>query len=136
MSTESIDDRFRTLRRALRGNSAFSAASGLVLLVAARPLASFIGLDAPLALVVLGVILILYAGWLFWVASQESIDSRYGMTAVILDVAWVGGSALILLGGWPPLTVAGKWTVALLAEVVAVFAVWQAVGLRRARHRG
>ena len=40
----------RLLRTALRGNGIFSAVSGAVLVVASRPLAEFIGLSWPSAL--------------------------------------------------------------------------------------
>ncbi len=54
------------------------------------------------------------------------------MAVIVLDVAWVAGSALILLFDLVPLTTAGRWTIALLAEVVALFAILQTIGLRRA----
>ncbi len=64
-------------------------------------------------------------------ASKEEIDRRLAWTAVILDIIWVVASYTLLLGGWLPLTPAGNWTIALLAEAVAVFAIWQTIGLRR-----
>lgn len=124
------------LRRVLRGNGLFSGISGLVLLVGAKPVAAFLGLAWPVALMSLGVTLLAYAAVLFWVTSQESIKRPFVQMAILLDVAWVVGSAAILLAGWLPLTVAGKWTVALLAEVVAIFAALQGYALWRGRKGG
>lgn len=123
--------RSTTLRRAMRGNALFSAASGLVSLLAARPLAAFMGLQPPLVFVVLGILLLVYAALLAAVTNGEQVERKYGLAATVMDVAWVTGSILILLIGQPELTTAGRWTVALLAEAVAFFAIWQAYGLRR-----
>ncbi len=38
---------------------------------------------------------------------------------------------MLLLSGWPPLTPAGVWAVALAAVVVGLFAAVQFFGLRR-----
>ena len=119
------------LRRAMRGNALFSGASGLLSLIEARPLATFTGLDAPAVFVGLGITLLAYAALLFVVTNGETVERPYGIAAVVLDLAWVAGSAAILLSGWPELTIAGRWTVALLAEAVAFFAAWQWYGLRR-----
>lgn len=121
------------LRQALRGNGIFSAVSGFVLVMAARPLATFMGLDWPLALTITGLILLPYAAILFWATSKAEIDHRLAKTAVVLDILWVIGSVLLLLTDWLNLSVAGNWTIALLAEAVLIFAILQAIGLRRAR---
>ena len=119
------------LKNALHGNALFSGTSGLVALLAAQSLAAFTGIESPSIFVVLGIVLILYAVDLWWVASRETINRHLAWAAILLDVLWVIGSVAILLFGWLPLTVAGSWTIALLAEVVAIFAVLQFIGLRR-----
>ncbi|HEX6385803.1 MAG TPA: hypothetical protein VF177_14130 [Anaerolineae bacterium] len=134
MKTQSLDetgDRSNLLRQSLRGNGLFSALSGLVFLFGARPLADFMGLPWPAVLVTIGLVTILYAGLLFWMTAQPAINRSFARTTIVLDASWVIASIAILLAGWPPLSVAGKWTVALLAEVVALFAILQSVGLRR-----
>ncbi len=123
----------KLLRQALRGNGVFSAVSGLTLIIAARPIAAFMGLAWPLALTITGAVLLPYAAVLFWATSQADIDPRLAKTAIVLDGLWVIGSILLLLTDWLNLTVAGNWTVALLAEAVLTFAILQALGLRRAR---
>ena len=80
--------------------------------------------------------MIAYAGLLFLAAGQNTVDRRHGILATILDIGWVVGSVAILLTGWPALTAAGKWTVALIAEVVAAFALWQAYAMGLLGRRG
>ena len=119
------------LRKALQGNALFSGLSGLASFFAAQWLAQFTGIHEPLVFVVLGVILIVFAVDLAWLASRESPDRRLVWVVILLDVAWVAGSAAILMTDLVPLTVSGRWAIALLAEVVAVFALLQYIGLRR-----
>lgn len=53
-------------------------------------------------------------------------------TAIALDVVWVFGSvAALLLRDSPGLTVGGAWSVAIGADIVALFVLPQYVGLRR-----
>ena len=119
------------LRNAPRGNALFSGLSGIVSLLAAQSLATFTGLQEPLVFVVLGVVLILFAIDLIWIASPDIINRRIAVAVILLDAVWVAGSVIILLFDLVPLTVAGRWTIALLAEVVALFAILQTIGLRR-----
>lgn len=132
-AVEQTQDQFSTLRRALRGNGTFSLISGLILVVGASPIATFMGLEATAVFRGLGIVLAIFGIDLFWVASKDVIDRRLAWTAVILDIIWVVASYSLLLGDWLSLTTAGNWTVALLAEAVAVFAIWQYIGLRRSR---
>lgn len=119
------------LRNALRGNALFSGLSGVVSLFAAQSLAAFTGIQEPLVFVILGIVLILFAVDLVWIASRETIDRRIAWAVILLDIAWVVGSVIILLFDLVPLTIAGRWTIALLAEAVAIFAILQYIGLRR-----
>ena len=128
---QQVHDQFKTLRRAIRGNGTFSLTSGLILALGAKPIALFMGVGSTAVFFALGIALIIFGVDLFWVASKDAIDRRLAWTAVILDIVWVIASYTLLLGGWLPLTTAGNWTIALLAETVAVFAIWQYFGLRR-----
>jgi hypothetical protein len=118
-------------RTVLRGNALFSGVSGAALVLGARPIAGFLGWNAPLALAATGVVLIGYAAYLFWATAQEQLDRRIVLAAAVLDIGWVIGSAVLLLGSLLPLTTAGKWAIALIAEVVAIFAALQLYALRR-----
>ncbi len=132
MSTQSIHNVNKgnnPLVRAMRTNGIFSAASGVAFLVGANAFTTLTGIESSLVFIILAGILLFYAASLFWVTSRPSMDHRLGYVAVILDTGWVVGSVAILLSGWPELTVAGKWMVGLLAEVVAFFAIWQGYAL-------
>ena len=124
------------LRNALRANAAFSGLSGLVLIVDARPLASLTGISAVLAFYVVGAFLIGFAAELVWVAGQRPISRTLAMVAIVADVLWVAASAVVLATGVLSLTQAGMWIVAILADVVAIFAIAQYLGLRRTGKSG
>ena len=127
----------RLLRRTLWGNAVFSVISGAVLVVFAGPFA-VLATEAPLAvaglelaivfeLLGLGVVAFgLAAGW----AASRAILPR-GLARVIFaaDIAWVAGSALVLLtASWSIIGIAGIVVVAL---IVADIAVLEYLGLRR-----
>lgn len=129
-----VDTKYeRLLRRAMRANAGFSGISGLVSLLAADALAAFTGIPEVLVFRALGVILILYGADLLWITSRERVNIWFGITAVILDIAWVIGSMVLLLGNFLPLTTAGKWSVLLLAEVVSIFALVQGYAVWKIR---
>lgn len=131
VSTPSTTTNF--LRTSLRGNAVFSGASGLLLIAAASPLSDLMGIRPPAALAGLGLALLIFAAGLLWAAFPAEIDRRLGLTAVALDLLWIAGSALLLLSGWLPLTTFGVWTIVIVADIVALFAIWQGYGLWRQR---
>lgn len=120
------------LLKGLRGNAIFSTLSGAAALIAAPTLSTFTGITPPAVFYVLGIVLLIYAVDLWWVSSKDPIDMRFAWAAIILDILWVLGSVFILFFGLLPLTVAGRWTVFFLAEIVAIFAIIQYIGVRRA----
>lgn len=136
--TSQIDSRTGSLdwlRRALQVNGLVSGLTGLGLIAGAQPLAAAMGLPGPAILFVVGAGLLPFALALLGYVAREPVDPRAVLTIAILDVAWVAGSVLILLGGWLPLTTAGKWGIAIVADVVAVFAALEFYGVRQLRAR-
>jgi len=119
------------LRRTLQANGLFSGISGIICLAGVRVLTPFFGLGTPLILVVVGGGCLLYAISLFFSTRQELINPLFARFTVIADTTWVLGSLIILFTGWPALTSAGWWTVAIIADIVAVFAALQYYGLRQ-----
>lgn len=119
------------LRRTLQVNGLSTALMGLIMAAGAGPVTSLIGLDAPLALASIGIALLAHGVFLFTGGSRERVDPRLAWYAISGDVAWLMGSFIILLTDLLPLTVAGWWIIAIVADIVAVFAVLQFVGLRR-----
>jgi hypothetical protein len=62
---------------------------------------------------------------------QEKVTNPVAWFVGTSDVLWVLGSLAVLIIGWSPLTVPGKWIVAALAEVVGIFAIHQTIGIRK-----
>lgn len=121
------------LRRVLQANLVFSGLSGLLLAVGAGPLSHRLGVPAAWMLVVIGIGLLGFAWQLFQTAKQNPIELWQANAIFWLDVTWVIGSALLLFSGWVAFTTAGWWAVLLVADMVAIFAVLEYVGIRRVR---
>lgn len=117
------------LRRALAANAIFSALSGAILLLASNRLEQLLG--TSVSLVPLGAMLLIYAAGLLWNARRENVSRMEAWIAVALDVAWVAGSAIVIFAG--VLSATGNWIVAIVADVVLLFAVLQLIGLRKSR---
>ena len=119
------------LRRALLGNSIFSALSGLFFLLGAAPIATFLGLDMPMMISFLGVDLLVFAAIVYKVATASPINRTFASVIIALDVVWVIGSIALIFGNFIPLTTGGKWAIAIIADIVSLFAIAQYIGLRR-----
>ena len=129
-----MSDQQKLLRRALQGNALFSLISGALILVMNRTLVEFLGLPSSASLTPLAIGLLGYAGWLLWNARREEIKIVDAWIAVALDMVWVVGSYALLFA--VRFSSGGKWVVALVAELVFLFAVMQWLGLRRVRRVG
>jgi len=120
----------RLLRYSLRGNAAFSTVCGITGLLAANSLGAALGIP-PVQLTSLGVQLLIFAAALVWLSSRPVIRPGLAMAVVVADALWVVGTVPVLVSGL--LTPAGNWTAFAVANVVALFAVLQLLGIRRAR---
>ena len=120
----------RLLRRALLGNALFSTVCGLILLLGASPLDPWLGIPAWVLRAV-GLGLLPFALGLFLNARREVVRRSEAWVAVALDLAWVAGSAWLVLGELWPLREPGTWAVIGVAAVVLECAVFQALGLVR-----
>ncbi len=123
------------LRRVLLSNALFSLISGLAFIFAAGPIARFLGPTVPAwAVVAIGVSFLPFVYGVYWVASQDVIEPRYGRLITFMDFTWVLGSYLLLFLGWSLFNVAGRWFIGIQAEVIFLFGVLQIIGLRRLRN--
>jgi hypothetical protein len=118
------------LKKAILGNAVFSFLSGLFLTLTAGPAAAFLGVSSAV-IQPIGVVLLLYAPILFWLANQAPINKTLAWIVIELDILWVIGSAVLIFSSLMPLTIAGKWAIAFVADIVAVFAIVQYLGVRR-----
>ena len=119
------------LKNTLFGNSAFSFISGAAFLLFSKAIAGFLGLPASWIILALGVGLIVYGVEIYLGARAEPVHMGIAKFAVYADLAWVLGSAVLVFANIVPFTAAGKWAIAIIADVVLVFAILQYVGLRR-----
>ncbi|MEM7348969.1 MAG: hypothetical protein AAF485_32475 [Chloroflexota bacterium] len=133
MATQTITQSHNAgfLNRVLQANAIFSATSGLLFMAASGWVDNFLGLGAPLALVIIGAMLFAYSISLFQSARQTPVNRQFTWTAIVMDAGWVVGSIIILVTGVFSLTVAGNWAVAIVADIVAMFAILQYYGLKR-----
>lgn len=120
----------KLLRGALLANGAFSALSGTILLVAAPSLAATFGVPDPAFLVAAGVGLLLFAAGLFRNATRETINLIEARITVALDVSWLAGSIVLFAAGI--LSREGNWALVTVGDIVLAFAIFQAIGIRRA----
>ena len=127
MTTQSISgqsSQASLLRNTLRADAIFSGMSGLVFALAAVPVAEFIGISYPAALIIIGVGFFPWAYMVYRTATAEIANETAVRTIITLNIVWVIASYLFLLFAWSTLTVAGKWFVALQGEVVFLFGLF------------
>ena len=115
----------------LRLNAAFSGVFGLVFVLFSGSISDWLGIPSATALIITGILLIGWEIFVLQLVRQPQIEATGVWTVIFCDLAWVVGSIALLIGGWLPLTKAGVWFVAVIADIVLVFAIVQSVGLRR-----
>lgn len=129
--SSAIERSQRLLRMALTGNALFSVISGVAILLANRWLVRFLGLPRDVSLAILGISLIVYAALLWLNARRARPRITDAWAAVVMDLVWVVGSYILIFV--VPLSLGGKWVVALVAELVLAFAIAQWLGIRKIR---
>jgi len=136
-STSSLQDttskESSLLRKALLGNTVFSTISGLLFVFDAAPIAAFLGLPSPLALRIIGVGLLAFAFFVYKIATAKLINLQAAMSIVVGDLLWVVSSVVLIFTSWVAFTTGGKWTIAIVADIVLAFAIIQYVGIQKAR---
>lgn len=113
------------IRSILYGNAIFSGVSGLLFIIASQPIARFLGINTPLAILMLGIGLVGYAALLYINASRTEISRSSVLFAVVADSVWVLLSIILLLTNWIPFSMAGKWAIGIVAVIVDIFATLQ-----------
>lgn len=123
--------RDQLLRRALAANLFFSLAAGAAMLLAGGPIAALLGLASPLPIQALGAAVLLFCPLLWVIARRSPINAGHARIILALDVAWVIVSGLEIVLNPFGLSSAGLWLVAGLADVVALIALFEYLGLGR-----
>jgi hypothetical protein len=102
---------------------------GALIVLFDRKLVEFLGLPNQASLAVIGVCLIAYAAALWFNARRPMIRIVEAWIAVVMDLGWVVGSYVLIF--IIPLSLGGKWMLAVVAEAVLAFAILQWIGIRR-----
>jgi len=119
------------IKKALQANATFSGVSGVVMIAGRHWFSQLFGPVTPTIFAAIGAGLIVYAGWLVLVARRQAIDVREVWTAVLADLGWVIGTAILLAAQPLWLSLSGTIVAALIGAVVAAFAIVQWYGLKQ-----
>jgi hypothetical protein len=118
----------RFLGRVLIADGVVSGLCGLGLLIAPGEVATLIGLRSSAIVAAVGLSLLGYAAVLI-AGARGSAARRTAAWAVALNVAWLAGTAAVILAG--ALNRQGNWALILVGDAVLVFALLEGVALRR-----
>lgn len=117
-----------SLKTVLLANGLFSGSSGLVLALFPGWIGALLGYQFSTIYVVIGVVLLVYAGQLFVQLRSKRIHKLWLWWFILADLIWVAGSIVILWGDLFISTSFGRWLVAIVAGVVGLFALLQYLG--------
>ena len=119
------------IRRAFKLNAVLSLLTGLALVALPGFLGRWIGFEMPLLYVAIGIVVLIFAADVWWVATRPNVRSDWGRLIFAFDVAWVVGSVIVLAAIPAVFTTIGVALIGGTAAVVAGFALAEFVGLRR-----
>ncbi len=119
----------RLLRLTLRANASFSMLCAVVAVIGSAALANALGIPDPAFLLVLALNLGVFAAFLVWLSTRERIAPALGWAVVVADALWVAGTIPMVTGSL--LTQTGNTVAVLVAAFVGLWAVLQALGIRR-----
>jgi hypothetical protein len=119
------------LTRILQADGIFCSATGAACLLGAHPLAALFGLQLPAVFTAVGGVVLVYGLALFMLANRTNHTRFLVQVALVFNIIWVMASFVGLLTGLFPVSTAGKWIIAILADLVLIIAVVQMYGLRR-----
>ena len=118
------------LSRLLVSNGTFCFTSGVIFTLAAKPLADFLS-TLPIVMTVLGVGLVLYGGFITFMATRPNITRGFTLFTILADSAWVLLSILLLVLPIFTFTAQAKWAIGITAICVDAFATLQFVEWRK-----
>ncbi|TQV88386.1 hypothetical protein [Aliikangiella coralliicola] len=112
------------LNRVLVANAMFSILCSVDLLLFSDIIAEYMGGFDPQYLLILGVSLIIFGGFVLWVSRQPE-NARLASEIVFMDRSWVVGSVILMFLGSEWFSTAGLAIITVVAVIVAVFAELQ-----------
>jgi Polyketide cyclase / dehydrase and lipid transport len=117
--------KMRTLKTYLTINSAFSAFSGIVMLLFSKQLNDLFGIDHEFVFPFIGGNLIIFAVFVYWVSAKQLSNRLLVKIITVLDILWVVGSAIIVSFGLFELSKMGYILISLVAVWIAFLAYKQ-----------
>lgn len=117
------------LRFALRADATLCAGLGLLIAMAADPLSRLSGLS-PTSEWIAGAVLVVYGATLYLLAGLPDVR-RVGGAVLAANIAFAILVAVVLAGGWLPLTELGVVATIAFTAVTLAFAYVQYLGVRR-----
>jgi hypothetical protein len=131
MATQTLSPTANPARLPLQVDGAFCAVSGLLFTLDAEAIRAFTGLELSTPIFLLGLILLTYGIGLWWFTTYRRIERPMVLAVIALNVLWIVGSVLLLEFDPLHFSSKGRWAVLILADVVALLAIWEYIGLRR-----
>jgi hypothetical protein len=125
-----INQNQSNLRHILNANAMFSATSGLIFFLAAKPLAEFLGTTPPV-MYILATVMFGYAALIAFNTYRPTISRGFTLVTVIGDTAWVLLSILLLLAPGFNFLPEAKWAIGITAICVDIFATLQFLEWRK-----
>ena len=119
------------IRRAFKLNAVLSLLTGLVLVALPGFLGRWIDFEMPLLYIAIGIVVLIFAADVWWVATRSNVRSDWGRLIFALDVAWVVASVIVLAAFSNLFTDLGLVLIGGTAVIVAGFAAAEFAGLRR-----
>ena len=125
-----VQSKDKFLKSALTANAVFSGLSGVMMILFGERLNSILGVEISWLLLSIGIGLIGFSGYLFFVKSQKVVPATTAWAIVAADIMWVAGSLVVLVNPPSNMEPTGKTLVAGAALIVAIFAALQSHGTK------
>lgn len=119
------------LKRALLANASFSILCSIGIFTFTSELSAIFAGIAPLYLQALGGGLFIFAVNVIWIARKSPIVLKEAKLVTIADWGWVAGSAILIAMTSDALSLLAIDIIIGIAVVVALFAIFQAKGMKR-----
>jgi len=119
------------LRNVLKANALFSFISGIIFAVFYKEVGVFIGIEPIASTLITGLILIIFALFVWYAATRDSLNPLLVWIIIDLDILWVIGTVYSILAD--SYSYAGNWIMGILSLVVLDFAIAQYIGHRKSK---
>jgi predicted lipid-binding transport protein (Tim44 family) len=116
---------------AVEADGIFCILTGALFLLDANAVSQFMGVQSSTVIGVLGGITLLYGLGLLYDVFKGLVNARLLQVLMSLDFVGTIATIIFLIAAPTALSTEGRWTVLILADVMAAFGIWKYVGMRR-----